>query len=687
MSRRRLTVADLAALKGKRQLTMLRFFTLEEAAAAEAAGIDVASVPPELAADPEYRRVAPSIFTMTGHTHLTAGTREDYLRWAGNAIEHGADAVYCSGSMETVEYLAREYIPVVGHVGLVPARAGWTGGYRAVGKTAEGALKLYEECLAYERAGAIAVELEVVPVEVASEISRRLERLSVWSMGSGAGCDAQYLFAMDILGENTGHVPRHAKVYRDFAAEHARLQRERIAAFMEFRADVESGGFPEDRYLVRMDAGELATFRALLPESEAQAGTDEFEVAIAPSIEDEIAPETEIEADAEDVIETGADSDAETQAPVALDVEAEDIAIEAGDLTIEDVIIASEPQTIGLRVAAQGISFGFDPHCGFIRDFTVEDEGHAVAPLHRAPWVGTETLPEETEPHLAGLEGDFFCAPFADGRGKAPILHGWPANSDWRVNERAGESEITAVLERNVEGARLTKRLVLRDGHPFVYQCHTFEGGVGVISTANHAMVSLPVGGRLSFSPKAYFATPNEAPEPDAERGRSALRYPGYARTPLAFPLANGQNADLTRYPFVHQHEDFVVGIEDPSSTLGWTAVVRLGYGELFISLRDPRRLPWTMLWHSDGGRDYAPWSGRHLGCLGVEEGNAPHMLGQPGGLTLGGKLEIRHAIGAIAWPSEAPVASIAPGDDTLTIRGEDGTTRTVPFDISQIMS
>ncbi|MGL4238997.1 3-methyl-2-oxobutanoate hydroxymethyltransferase, partial [Tabrizicola sp.] len=82
--------------------------------------------------------------------------------------------------METVEYLAREWIPVVGHVGLVPSRVTWTGGYRAVGKTADTALALYDECLAYERAGAIAVEIEVVPPEVAAEISRRMKRLSLW---------------------------------------------------------------------------------------------------------------------------------------------------------------------------------------------------------------------------------------------------------------------------------------------------------------------------------------------------------------------------------------------------------------------------------------------------------------------------------------------------------------------------
>src|SRR5690606_35673978 len=118
----------------------------------------------------------------------------------------------------TVEYLAREYIPVVGHVGLVPARATWTGGFRAVGKTAEEALRLYREVKAYESAGAFAVEIEVVPAEVASEISKRVGIL-LWSMGAGAGCDAQYLFANDILGYTEGHIPRHSKVYRDFRAE------------------------------------------------------------------------------------------------------------------------------------------------------------------------------------------------------------------------------------------------------------------------------------------------------------------------------------------------------------------------------------------------------------------------------------------------------------------------------------
>lgn len=258
-ARKRPTVADLRALKGKRQLTMLRYFSLDEAAAAEAAGIDIASVPAEVLLHPRYRDVAPSVFSMTGMTHLEAGTPEDYLRWSGDALNRGADALYCSGSLQTVEYLAREYIPVVGHVGLVPARATWTGGFRAVAKTADDALRLYREVKAYENAGAFAAEIEVVPIEVASEISRRVGIL-LWSMGAGPGCDAQYLFANDMLGYTDGHVPRHAKIYRDFRAEYARLQEERIAAFREYVADVESGAYPEDRHLVRMSAEELEKF-------------------------------------------------------------------------------------------------------------------------------------------------------------------------------------------------------------------------------------------------------------------------------------------------------------------------------------------------------------------------------------------------------------------------------------------
>jgi 3-methyl-2-oxobutanoate hydroxymethyltransferase len=263
MTRKKPTIADLRALKGKGQRTMLRVMTLDEAAAAEQAGIDIVSVPVDLVTHPRYREVAPTLFSMTGVTHLEAGTRDDYLRWACRMMLAGADAVYCSGGLGTVEYVAKEHIPVVGHVGLVPSRATWTGGMKAVAKTAEGAVALLDEIRAYEAAGAFAVEIEVVPVEVATEISRRVGVL-LWSMGAGPGCDAQYLFAEDILGTNRGHMPRHSKVYRNFAAEYDRLQADRVAAFREFAADVASSAYPQDRHVVRMSPAELLAFQTAL---------------------------------------------------------------------------------------------------------------------------------------------------------------------------------------------------------------------------------------------------------------------------------------------------------------------------------------------------------------------------------------------------------------------------------------
>jgi 3-methyl-2-oxobutanoate hydroxymethyltransferase len=259
MTRKRPTIADLRAMKGKCQLTMLRVMTLEEAEAAEQAGIDIVSIPPDLLTDPRYREVAPSLFSMPGDNFYEIGTADDFVRWAFRMYKAGADAVYCSASYATIKRMADEAIPVIGHVGLIPSRRTWTGGWQAVGKTAESAMAIFEAVRQLEAAGAFGAEIEVVPVEVAEAISKRTS-LFLLSMGAGTGCDAQYLFAEDVLGQNRGHIPRHSKVYRNFAAEFDRLQRERVAAFGEFVADVRSKAFPEDRHVVRMAPSELSKF-------------------------------------------------------------------------------------------------------------------------------------------------------------------------------------------------------------------------------------------------------------------------------------------------------------------------------------------------------------------------------------------------------------------------------------------
>ena len=264
MAKKRPTVADVRANKGKYQYTMMRTETWDELAAAEAAGIDMVSVPPEMLCDKQFRSAAPSLFAVPGLPLYSApATADDYLRWAFRMMEGGADAVYCAASFETVERMAKERIPVIGHVGLIPHFCTWTGGFKAVGKTAASAMEVYERCRRYEDVGAFGVEIEVVPPEVTAEIAKRTNLFLV-SMGGGAGGDCQYLFACDVLGTNTGHVPRHAKKYADLAAEYARIQQMRIEACKHFVRDVQTGSYPADQYLVSAPKTEMDAFRKMM---------------------------------------------------------------------------------------------------------------------------------------------------------------------------------------------------------------------------------------------------------------------------------------------------------------------------------------------------------------------------------------------------------------------------------------
>ncbi|MFW2545708.1 3-methyl-2-oxobutanoate hydroxymethyltransferase [Primorskyibacter sp. 2E107] len=254
------TVADIRALKGQRTLTMLYVETLDEAAAAAEAGIDMLSIIDPLWT-PEMREAAGDCFVQVGLLYGQLVTQEDYLRAAHRAMQIGGDCVYCASSLGTIKALADDGIPVVSHVGLIPSKATWTGGFKAVGKTAGSALDVWHHVKQLEEVGAFGAELEVVPDRVATEISRRTP-LIMLGMGAGSGADAQYLFTEDVLGCTRGHKPRHAKTYRDFAGEYARLQRERVAAFGEFRADVASGAYPAPEHIVPIDDAEFEGFLA-----------------------------------------------------------------------------------------------------------------------------------------------------------------------------------------------------------------------------------------------------------------------------------------------------------------------------------------------------------------------------------------------------------------------------------------
>lgn len=257
-STKKFSIYDLRQLKGKRCLTHVHVKSPEEAAAADLAGVDLMSCPFDTPAAqgrlPALVAAAPTAF-LSGSTPHGLASPEEAIRIGFHALELGASSVYCSASPSIIEAMAREGIPVVGHLGLVPRHATWTN-FRAIGKTAAEAKALYEQMKRLENAGAYAAELEVVPHNLATFLCSQTSLL-LMSLGSGTGCDTQFLFSDDILGDYEERPPRHAKAYRNLLSEYRRLQQERVDAFREYISDVQNGRFPEDSHLISMDEAVL----------------------------------------------------------------------------------------------------------------------------------------------------------------------------------------------------------------------------------------------------------------------------------------------------------------------------------------------------------------------------------------------------------------------------------------------
>jgi 3-methyl-2-oxobutanoate hydroxymethyltransferase len=175
--------------------------------------------------------------------------------------EAGADAVKLEGggpTLSRVQAIVGAGIPVMGHVGLTPQSATMLGGFKAQGRTAEKAERLYEDAMALEAAGSFAVVLEAVPAPVAARVT---EALNVPTIGIGAGssCDGQVLVWHDLLGLYEGKAPRFVKRYADLAVEARRA----IEAYV---ADVREGRFPEERHTYAIPDEELEAFEAWLGE-------------------------------------------------------------------------------------------------------------------------------------------------------------------------------------------------------------------------------------------------------------------------------------------------------------------------------------------------------------------------------------------------------------------------------------
>eukprot|EP00928_Gymnodinium_smaydae_P045642 TRINITY_DN30396_c0_g1_i1.p1 TRINITY_DN30396_c0_g1~~TRINITY_DN30396_c0_g1_i1.p1 ORF type:complete len:319 (-),score=53.58 TRINITY_DN30396_c0_g1_i1:15-935(-) len=256
--KKKLTVAELLALKGKRKIVLTTAFDEWTARAAEEAGVDMIVSWGSCHEHSKFvveavRRGAPNTLIGTGINPGAYESTENAIKLANEIRAAGTDIIYCSGLVpDKFADLSRQHFPCCGHVGYLPCNDTWYGGPRAVGKTGEEAKKVYDNVMALEAAGCIAVEMECVPAKVAAEISKRTKML-VFSMGSGPDCDGQFIFSEDLMGTNSGHYPRHSITY-------ANLMSDAVKALTQYREDVVSGAYPAPKHNIKMKAEEFAKF-------------------------------------------------------------------------------------------------------------------------------------------------------------------------------------------------------------------------------------------------------------------------------------------------------------------------------------------------------------------------------------------------------------------------------------------
>jgi 3-methyl-2-oxobutanoate hydroxymethyltransferase len=273
----KLPLTELAEMKQRRQkIVMVTSYDAPSGRLADAAGVDIILVGDSAA------------MTVLGHSSTVPASMEEMLMLAQavtrgavrplvvadmpfgsfqvsdeaavtNAIrfvkEAGADAVKIEGAgpmLSRARALTGAGIPVMAHIGLTPQSATMLGGFKAQGRSAEQAQKLYDDALALEEAGCFSLVLECVPPPVAARISEAL-RIPTIGIGAGVDCDGQVLVWHDLLGLYDGRAPRFVKRY----AELAGVMREAVEAYA---ADVRTGAFPAEEHTYTIPDEELALF-------------------------------------------------------------------------------------------------------------------------------------------------------------------------------------------------------------------------------------------------------------------------------------------------------------------------------------------------------------------------------------------------------------------------------------------
>ncbi len=232
MSTRKITAADIRAMKGRERIAALTAYDFPMARVVDQSGIPLILVGDSLGM---------VVLGYPDTTHVTQGEMEHHVRAAARAkpngllvadmpfhsyetvndavknanalVEAGAEAVKAEGGrniLPQVNAIIAAEIPFLGHLGMLPQHVLEEGGYYIKGKRESERQELLADAQALADAGAFAVVLELVTGPVAAEITQRIPIPTI-GIGSGHGCDGEILVTTDLIGTSPDYIPKHVK--------------------------------------------------------------------------------------------------------------------------------------------------------------------------------------------------------------------------------------------------------------------------------------------------------------------------------------------------------------------------------------------------------------------------------------------------------------------------------------------
>ena len=280
--RKKLTVPDLAARKkAGEKVVMASIPDYPSAVWAERAGIDIAAVGDSLGMvsygfpntlpvtidmmiqhAQAVRRGAPNCMILVAMTYGSYATPDIGVANALRLMkEGGADVVKMQGGKEKVpviKAIADAGVPVMSHVGMCPHFVHQYGGFKLQGRTAEEALRIVEDGIAIEEAGAVGFEIEAVPAPVAKAVDEAVD-IFTFSIGAGPASCGQLLLAFDLLGVFDQFKPKFTKRY-------SQISEVAVDALRRYAGEVRSGKFPDAEHSYGMKAEEEERLKRLLAE-------------------------------------------------------------------------------------------------------------------------------------------------------------------------------------------------------------------------------------------------------------------------------------------------------------------------------------------------------------------------------------------------------------------------------------